>query len=280
MDLPFKMTEIQKITVIKTGLKPKSLTDKKKNNSQKTYKNIAAPNAKSYSVKKQRRAEQTAKRRRRSTFVPFRIGITPTAFNLPNGQFLFRSSAAYLREFVYAGKYFRGSIGLSGTFTQARLHVGIPVKKYLHLGLSVEATNSSGLGGPNAAFAPILTIGTPDYFVNFVYKSESPIFLPSSGNLTQFAHYWSFGAGLRITENFSFLTESALINSNRTDFFRNIEFTEKYYRVYLGFSLNIDIQSVGAGLTFYDADDFNDGFSRNTNTGPVFPSFQYTIRFR
>lgn len=285
MDLPFRMTEIQKIEVIKTDLQPKSVTERRQKNVQKSYKTIASSTSQSKSAREQRRKELMYRMQRRRTYIPYRIGITPTAFNLPKGQHLFRSSAGYLRELVFSGKYVRGAIGFSGWYPRVQFHVGVPIKKYLHVGLALEATaNGNSTEAPNYAFAPILTIGTPDYFINLVYKSTSMLFLPVNDDfdnpMVRPGEYWSFGAGLRIAKNLNFLTESALIQEEQQDIFRDQVIPQTHFRVFAGLSFNIDIQTIGAGLTIYDSQQLENRFSSRSSFGEIVPSFQYTIRFR
>lgn len=267
MDLPFKIKEVQQIEVIEI---PKS--------SEKRYKTITAPGYEAKAFNKKRTDYISEKQKRKRTHIPYRIGIVPTAFSLPKGQILFRESAGYLREFVFGGKYFLASGGLSGAYSQLRVKVGIPIKEYLHAGFVAEITTDQLLynGDAKMAFAPILTLGTPSYFLNLAYKSDSPMFIPINDrfddDIIREAKYWSFGAGVRITDDLQFLTESLFIAEDNR---------QRHYRVFLGFTLKTKIQTIGAGLSVWDTHDVEDDpFFDTPNFGGVIPSFQYTIRFR
>jgi hypothetical protein len=266
MNLPFKIKEINAIKVIASGETVK-----------KTYKTLSPPSYTSKVRRKERAKISAVKRARKQTHIPYRISVVPTAFNLPKGQILFRESAGYLREFVFADQYFSFSGGLSGWYAQLRLKTGIPIKKYLHAGLVVELTGEelSFSRDRQWAIAPILTLGTPSYFLNLVYKSDSPMFIPVNdrfdNSIINLADYWSFGAGVRITDNLQFLTESLLIESDNR---------QKHYRVFLGFTIKTKIQTIGAGVSVWDTDEFEDDFFFQANFGNIIPSFQYTIRFR
>lgn len=266
MNLPFKISEIKEIRAISSGETVK-----------KTYKALPSPPYNYESEKKKRSKNYAAKRRRKETHIPYRIGIVSTAFNSPKGQILFRESAGFLREFVYSDRYFSIAAGLSGGFTQLGLKVGIPIKKYLHAGLVLQLTGNQ-LGFEERtkfAIAPILTLGTTDYFLNLTYKTENPIFIPTNdrfdNSIIRFADYWSFGAGVRISDKFQFLTESLLIED---------ENRQKHYRIFLGVTLKTKIQTIGAGVSFWDSEDLGDDFFGSDSFEDVIPSFQYTIRFR
>ncbi|MFT4758629.1 MAG: hypothetical protein ACI9XO_000519 [Paraglaciecola sp.] len=263
MDLPFKIKEIRRIQVI-----PSDGTVKKR------YKNIPSTRL---GAKAKRVIINKVRAQRKQTHIPYRIGIVPTAFNLPKGQLLLRASAGYLAEFVVAEQYFQFSAGFSGWFTQFRLKVGVPIKKYLHIGLVVEATGDQLVSSGNFkyAIAPIVTLGTPDYFLNLAYKSNSPMFIPINdrfdNSIISPANYWSFGAGVRVTDNFQFVTESLLIESDNL---------QRHYRVFLGFTLRRKNQTFGAGASFWDTEDLEDDPFFNRNFSGVIPSLQYTVRFR
>lgn len=267
MDLPFKIKEIQQIEVIET---PKS--------SEKRYKTITAPGYEAKMFNRKRTEYFSEEQERKTTHIPYRIGIVPTAFNLPKGQLLIRGSAGYLWEFVLAGKYFLASTGLSGVNSQLRLKVGIPIKAYLHAGLVAEITTNQLLytGDAKMAFAPIFTFGTPNYFLNLAYKSESPMFVPVNDrfdeDIIREASYWSFGAGVRITDDFQFLTESLFITDDNQ---------QPHYRVFLGVTLKTEKHTIGAGIAVWDTQNSDDNtFFDSLNVGGAVPSFQYTIRFK
>lgn len=268
-NLPFLMKEI---TVIETL--------KSKENTITSYKKRPAPNPKVIAKKKQRLRSDKEAELSKNISIPTRIGIVPTAFNLQPGQCLYRNSATYLNEFLIAGKYFNVAIGDRLFQPFLKIQATIPIKKYLHVSLLGEINMRLGifndlLSEGRLAVSPIVTIGTPDYFLNLSYKTKAPLFLPindqSDYSPIRDASYWSFGGGVKLSKRIQFLTENMLIG-NRKD--------QRHYRVFFGLTFQLKNHTFGAGLTVFDADDEENTFISTFNLNGVAPSLQYTIRFK
>lgn len=265
MDIPFLMREVKSITVIES-----------KKNAIQNYKTLDISKSKNAVVFK-RKKEKTLSA---NISIPPRIGIVPTAFSLNKGTILYRNSGVYLNEFLFGAKYFNVALGNRIFEPFIKLQATIPVQKYLHVSLLTELSFHGGLFNDlfefnRLAFSPIVTIGTPDYFLNLSYKSKAPIFLPINDAFDNSpirpARYLAFGAGVKLSRLFKFMTESMLIGERAV---------QRHYRVYMGLSMHLKNQDLGLGFSIYDADNRNENFSSFANLNGFAPSVYYTVRFR
>ena len=191
---------------------------------------------------------------------PIRISNVLTAFQLPKGQFLYRNSGVSTHELVFGGSFYHIVGGLQTDNIMLRTQLNLPINKYIHLGVSGEMNIDANFGSsssnstfdePTFAYAPILTIGTPDRFINIMYKSKSPIILPDNDTqdaslFNRNAKYWSIGAGIKIGHNLYFMTESQLMREDNR---------QKHLRINAGLALHKGRHSIGFSLTYMDSEE-------------------------